>query len=235
MDIDLILQNWPLFIQGIWTTLWLVTASLFIGGLLAIPISLAQTQQTPFFRHLAYGFSYAFRGTPLLVQTYLIYYGLSQFEAIRESVFWFAIRDASICALISFSLNSAAYSSEILRGAILAIPNGVSEAASALGLKKWQSLVLIIIPLALRRSIPAYSNEVIFMLHASVIASTITVVDILGAGRQLNATYYLVFEGFLAAAVIYMALVLIISLLFRRLEWRFLAFSKPHRATAAEA
>lgn len=235
MDIELILQNWSLFLQGIWTTLWLVATALLIGGLMAIPLALAQALKIRFWGQLAFGFSYAFRGTPLLVQMYLIYYGLSQFEAVRDSVFWFVLKDAALCALISFSLNSAAYTSEILRGAMVAIPKGISEAAQALGLKRWQALMLVIVPLALRRSIPAYSNEVIFMLHASVIASTITVVDILGAGRQINADYYLVYEGFLAAAVIYMTLVLIISLIFRQLERRFLAFNQPFRASAKRA
>lgn len=235
MDLDLILQNWPLFLSGIWTTLWLVAASLALGGLLAVPIALAQTEKTRFWRHVAFGYSYAFRGTPLLVQLYLIYYGLSQFEFVRDSFLWIAFKQASVCALISFTLNNAAYSSEILRGAILAVPKSLSEAGEALGLSRSKVLFLVVLPLALRRSIPAYSNEVIFVVHASVVASTITVVDILGAGRQLNATYYLIYEGFLVAAILYMALVTLVSLVFRRLEWRFLAFNTPFRDTAQKS
>ncbi len=222
MDLSLVADNWTLFAEGVWTTLWLVTLSLILGGLMAIPLAVVQAFRVPVLGQLAAGYSYAIRGTPVLIQVYLLYYGLAQFEAVRTSVFWPLLRDAQTCALIGFALNSAAYTGEILRGAIAAIPRGLHEAAAALGLSRWMAIRLVVLPLAIRRSLPAYSNEVIFMIHASVIASTITVVDILGAGRQLNSTYYVVYEGFLTAAVLYMALVLLVTLAFRMLEIRFL-------------
>jgi len=222
MDLELIAENWRLFAGGLWTTVWLVTLSLVIGGLLAIPLALVQAYRVPVLGRIAAGYSYAIRGTPVLIQVYLLYYGLAQFETVRESIFWPLLRDAQSCALIGFALNSAAYTGEILRGALAAVPRGLHEAASALGLSRWKGIRLVVLPLAMRRSLPAYSNEVIFMIHASVIASTITVVDILGAGRQLNSTYYVVYEGFVTAAVLYMALVLVVSLVFRALEIRFL-------------
>ncbi len=222
MDLSLVADNWTLFAEGVWTTLWLVTLSLILGGLMAIPLALVQAFRVPVLGQLAAGYSYAIRGTPVLIQVYLLYYGLAQFEAVRTSMFWPLFRDAQTCALIGFALNSAAYTGEILRGAIAAIPRGLHEAAASLGLSRWRAIRLVVLPLAIRRSLPAYSNEVIFMIHASVIASTITVVDILGAGRQLNSTYYVVYEGFLTAAVLYMALVLLVTFVFRTLEIRFL-------------
>jgi arginine/ornithine transport system permease protein len=224
MALDLIIGYLPVFANGLWTTLWLVSCSLVIGVLMGVPLALAQALNLRVLGALAFAFSYAFRGTPLLVQLYLIYYGLAQFDAVRNSPFWLLLRNAEICALIAFSLNSAAYGAEILRGAIVNIPDGLMEAAQSMGLTRAQSLRLVILPLAFRRSIPAYSNEVIFMIHASVIASTISVVDILGAGRQLNSTYYLVYEGLLVAAVMYMTIVFLVSAVFRRLEARFLAY-----------
>jgi arginine/ornithine transport system permease protein len=168
-------------------------------------------------------YCYVFRGTPLLVQVYILYYGLAQFQSIRESVLWLLLGNAYSCAIIGFTLNSAAYGAEIYRGALVNLDKGEIEAASAYGMTRAQVIRLIALPQAFRFSLPAYSNEVIFLLHASVVASTITIVDILGAGRKLNSTYYVV-EGFLTAAVLYMAVVLFITLVFRNAERKFLAF-----------
>lgn len=222
MDLDLVRENWALFATGLWTTAWLVTLSLILGGVAAIPLALAQAYRVRMLGRISAVYSYAIRGTPVLIQVYLLYYGLAQFEVVRESIFWPVLKNAQYCALIGFAMNSAAYTSEILRGAIVAVPSGVSEAATALGLSRRKAIWLVVLPLAIRRSLPAYSNEVIFMIHASVIASTITVVDILGAGRQLNSTYYVIYEGFVTAAVLYMMLVLVVSVLFRMLEMRWL-------------
>lgn len=167
--------------------------------------------------------TYVFRGTPLLVQTYLIYYGVGQFEVIRQSWLWDPIlSQAWWCALIAFTLNTAAYSTELLRGAIVDTPLGEVEAAIATGHSARGRLRRIILPSAFRRAIPAYSNEVIFMLHGSVVASTITLQDILGVGRWLNGRYYLAYEGFITAAGLYFLIVLAITFVFRRAERRYL-------------
>ncbi|MCV6600304.1 MAG: ABC transporter permease subunit [Cohaesibacter sp.] len=221
MDISLIVDNWQLFAEGLWNTVWLVSLSLLIGGLLALPLALAQAYQIPVWGRLSFWFSYSFRGTPLLVQLYLIYYGLGQFEFIRESFLWIFLREAYICALITFSLNSAAYACEIIRGAICQVPQNLIETAHAIGMSDFQIMRRIVVPIAYRRSIFAYSNEVIFMLHGSVLASTITIIDLLGAGRKLNAKYYVTFEGFLTAALLYMAIVSLISLAFRMIEKKY--------------
>ncbi|MBO9398787.1 MULTISPECIES: ABC transporter permease [unclassified Shimia] len=224
MEYDLIWEHRGLFLEGVWTTIWLIGSSLLIGAVLAIPLALFQAYKIPYLGRAAATYSYAFRGTPLLVQLYLLYYGVSQFEAVRESIFWVALKRPEICAVLAFSLNSAAYVCEMIRGAILAIPQGEIEAAQAIGMTRAKVTRRIIIPSALRRALPAYSNEVIFLLHASVIASTITITDILGAGRTLNGMYYLAYEGLLVAAVLYLAIVFLVDRVFKQAERRYLAY-----------
>jgi arginine/ornithine transport system permease protein len=224
MNLELIAENWAMFAHGVWITISLVALSLLGGFILGLPLAIAQAYRIPFLKEIAVVYSYAFRGTPLLVQLYLIYYGLAQFETVRNSIFWFALSNSYICALISFTLNSAAYVSEIYRGAIVAVDKGEIEAARATGMTQFQTITQIVIPQALRTSLPAYSNEVIFLLHASVIVSTITLVDILGAGRSLNSSYYVVYEGLLTAAALYLIIVMVISWIFRRAEANFLSF-----------
>ena len=230
IDFILIAQHWDMFLTGIGYTLFLVTASLVVGGVLSLPLSVARAYRTPILNQIVFAFVYLFRGTPLLVQLYLIYYGLGQFEAVRESFLWLVLREPLWCTLICFSLNTAAYTTEIFRGAIEAIPYGEIEAAKACGMTGWLRARRIVLPSALRRALPAYSNEIIFMVHGSVVASTVTIVDILGAGRVLNAKYYLAYEGFIAAAVLYMLLVFFITRGFKLWEKRWHAHLRPREA-----
>lgn len=213
--------NWKFWVEGIYTTLLLVGASLILGGLLAIPLALARANRHPVFNPIIWVFTYMFRGTPLLVQLYLIYYGLSQFDFIRESFMWPVLKQAWWCALIAFTLNTCAYTTEIFRGAIEAVPFGEVEAAKACGMSSFQRTRRIILPSALRTALPAYSNEVIFMLHSSVLAGLVTIVDIFGAAKTINARYYVSFEGYIPAAILYMILVFGIAYLFKRLEGRY--------------
>ena len=150
---------------------------------------------------------------------------------MRDSFLWDPILSKPIpCTLIAFVLNTAAYTTEIFRGAIAAVPYGEVEAAKACGMSQTQANRRIVLPNALRRALPAYSNEVIFMLHGSVVASTLTIVDILGAGRGLNAKYYLAYEGFVAAAILYMILVYFITKGFRFWEKHWHAHLRPRTA-----
>lgn len=222
MRVDLVLENWALFAEGVWTTLQLTFLALLIGFLIALPSGLARARRSPVASPLIGGYVYVFRGTPLLVQTFLIYYGLAQFEWVRDSWAWSYLRDPWWCALIAFSLNSGAYATEIIRGAVEATPKGELEAATALGLSPRQTDFLVLIPAALRRALPQYGNEVVFMLHGSAVASVVTLQDILGAGRTLNARHYLAYEGFLTAAVLYMAITFLFIAAFRQLENRYL-------------
>lgn len=230
MRVDLVLANWPLFAQGVWITVQLTALALAIGFCIALPFGLARARRVPVFSTLINGYVYLFRGTPLLVQTFLIYYGLSQFAFIRDSWAWTFLRDPWWCALIAFALNSGAYTTEIVRGAVETTPRGEIEAARALGLSPRQVDALVLIPSALRRALPQYGNEVVFMLHGSVVASIITLQDILGAGRTLNAQHYLAYEGFLTAAALYMAITFLLVAIFRGLERRYLRHLAPRRA-----
>jgi len=230
IDFVLIAEHWQMFLAGIGYTLLIVAVSLVVGGALSLPLAVARAYKTPVVNPIIWAYVYVFRGTPLLVQLYLIYYGLGQFETVRDSFLWPVLRDPLWCTLISFVLNTAAYTTEIFRGAIEAIPFGEVEAAKACGMSSWLRTTRIVLPNALRRALPAYSNEVIFMLHGSVVASTVTIVDILGAGRVLNSKYYLAYEGFLTAAVLYMLLVFLITRGFKVWERHWHAHLRPREA-----
>jgi arginine/ornithine transport system permease protein len=208
-------------------TLQLTFLALAIGFAIAVPAGLARARRKPFWSPMINGYVYLFRGTPLLVQTFLIYYGLSQFQVVRDSWAWTFLREPWWCALIAFSLNSSAYGTEIIRGAVETTPRGELEGAAALGLRPRQVDLLVLIPSALRRALPQYGNEVVFMLHGSAVASVITLQDILGVGRTLNARYYLAYEGFLTAAALYMAITFLLVALFRLLESRYLRHLRP--------
>ena len=169
----------------------------------------------------AFLYIFFFRGTPLLVQIFLIYYGLGQFEAVRNSFLWEPVlSQAYWCAIIAFTLNTSAYLAEIIRGAIQNIPVGELEAADAIGMSKWQKLTRITLPRAFGIVIPAYSNEVIFMLKGSALASTIALMDITGVARTISARTYTLMELFFAAGVVYLLLSWVILFSFRLFEKR---------------
>ncbi|MFQ5565520.1 MAG: ABC transporter permease [Paracoccaceae bacterium] len=221
MNFDLVVRHWDLFLGGIWVTLHLTAIALALGFVIAVPSALSIARRGPL-SPLVRGYVYVFRGTPLLVQTYLIYYGLAQFGFVRDSFAWPLLREAWWCAVIAFSLNSGAYSAEILRGAIQTTPRGELEGAKALGLSERQVTWLVLLPSALRRALPQYGNEVVFMLHGTVVASVITIQDILGVGRTVNAKYYISYEGLLTAAALYMIITYLTVTLFRQVENRYL-------------
>ena len=222
LDFYLILSNWDLFWEGLKNTFILLVVSLLVGAVIAVPLAIIRAARIPFLNPLVFGFIYLVRGTPLLVQLYVLYYGFSQFDFIRESVAWSILREPWWCALISFTIGTSAYTAEILRGAIEATPRGEVEAATAAGMSKSLTLRRVILPNAFRRALPAYGNEVIFNLHSTVLASTVTVIDVLGAARQFNNKYYLAYEGFITAALIFISIVFVITTSFRLLESRML-------------
>lgn len=189
-----------------------------------MPLALARVYKIRFFSTFSYMYSYILRGTLLLVQIYLLYYGLSQFEAVQESWFWFFLEYAKICLLVGFPLNLAAYMSKIIRGVLVSLPKGALEAARAYGMSEPRLIWTISLPAALCRVILALSNQVIFLVNSSAFVSAITVIDLLGAGHELNQTYYVAVEGFLIAATFYVVLILALTLAFRILENRYAAF-----------
>lgn len=210
----------PRILDGLWLTLELIVVSGLIGLALAVPIALARVARAPALWMPAYGYIFFFRGTPLLVQIFLVYYGLSQFEALRAAGWlWDEVLSQPYwCAIIAFSLNTAAYTAELLRGAMLAVPRGEIEAAQSLGLTRADQLRRVILPRAFGIILPAYGNEVILMLKGSALASTITLLDLMGATRSVIARTYMSMEFFLLAGVLYLLIAALFIGLFRILE-----------------
>lgn len=200
----------PRLAQGATLTLELVAIAVIAGLLLAIPLGIARSSRLWYVRTLPYCYIFFFRGTPLLVQLFLVYYGLAQFDAVRESALWPYLRDPFWCATVTMTLHTAAYIAEILRGAIQAIPPGEIEAARALGMSKPKALFYIILPRAARIGLPAYSNEVILMLKASALASTVTLLELTGMARTIIARTYLPVEIFFAAGMFYLLMAYIL-------------------------
>ena len=220
MNGEVVLENLPQLLEGAWLTLELVAVSGVLGLALAVPLALARTSPRPWVQALPWSYIYFFRGTPLLVQIFLVYYGLGQFEWIRDSAAWPVLREAYWCAIIAFTLNTSAYTAEILRGAIQAVPGGELEAARALGMGTTTAYRRIVLPRAFRIALPAYSNEVILMLKGSALASTITLLDLTGMARTIIARTYTPIEIFLAAGGLYLVLAALIIGGFRLLERR---------------
>ena len=226
MDFSIIFDNLPLLFKGLGLTLQLLAISLVIGFMLSIPLSVMAASTNPWLSTPVKVFVYIFRGTPLLIQIFIIYYGLSQFDWLRESILWSIFKEAYWCAVIAFSLNTAAYTTEIFRGAIIQTPKGEIEAAKACGMSRFDQYRHIILPSALRRSIPMYGNEVIFMLHATVLAGVITLVDLFGAAKIINSRYYAPFESFISAGIFYLFITFTIVLIFKLAENHFLKHLK---------
>ncbi len=166
------------------------------------------------------------RGTPLLVQLFLIYYGFSQFDFVKESFLWTWLKEPYFCALMAFTLNTAAYTAEIIKGSIENTPKGEVEAAQAFGISTTMMYCRIILPSAFRRMLPAYSNEVIFMFHGSAVASLVTLVELTGVSRMVYSRYYAPFEAFTTTAVFYMVIIFACVYIFRMLEKRLCAHLK---------
>ncbi|MGF1739310.1 ABC transporter permease [Photobacterium satsumensis] len=223
MDFSILTDSWPIYWQGLYTTVWLVAVALVVGLVIAIPIGIARNSKMPLVYLPAWAFIYFFRGTPLLIQLYLIYYGLSQLIIVQGTL-W---QEAWFCALVAFVLNTAAYTAEIVRGSINSMPKGEIEAAKAYGMSHAQAFRRIILPSSLRRALPAYSNEVIFMLHGSAVAGIVTIVDLTGAAKIVNSRYYAPFESYLFAGMFYMILTFIILWGFRKLEGRWMRHLRP--------
>ncbi|NJN45311.1 MAG: ABC transporter permease [Candidatus Competibacteraceae bacterium] len=227
MDFSIITENIGLYFEGLWLTMQLVALSLMLGLGLAVPFAFMANSRNWLLSGPVFCFSYFFRGTPLLVQMFMLYYGAGQFEFIRDGLLWPILREAYWCALIAFTLNTAAYTTEILRGAIKATPIGEIEAAKACGMSYFLMIRRIVLPSAFRRALPAYGNEVIFMLHGSSLASVITLIDITGAARIINSRYYTPYEAFLTAAAFYLVLTFVIVFLFKQVERRWFAHLRP--------
>ena len=222
MNLDPIVENFSRYLHGAVTTFELLVISLLLGLTLAVPLAVLRSLRGTRMSRAVWCYTYVFRGTPMLVQLFLIYYGLAQFDAVRDSFAWPWLSSAWFCACLSFVLNTAAYTTEIIAGSIMALPAGEIEAAKAMGMNRWVMFRRIVLPSALRRSLPAYSNEAIFMLHGTALASVVTIMDLTGAAREINSTFYIPFEAFITAALFYFAMTMTLVALFHKAEARWL-------------
>ena len=197
----------PGILEGFWTTIKLCFLSLTIGVVISIPVAAGRLSQNRVLNSLAYGYSYFFRGTPIIAQLFLVYYGAGQFVGFfRAAGLWWFFRDAFNCAVFAFALNTAAYQAEILFGAFRAVPTGSWEACRALALPRFITLWRVILPQALMTAIRPYGNEMISIVKASAVTSLITVLDIMGQTRYVfSQTYDISF--YLWAAVFYLIIV----------------------------
>lgn len=229
-DFSVIWDSLPLYFDGLLVTLKLLSISLLIGLLLAVPLALMRVSKQPLVNFPAWLYTYVIRGTPMLVQLFLIYYGLAQFDAVRESALWPWLSNASFCACLAFAINTSAYTAEILAGSLKATPHGEIEAAKAMGMSRLKMYRRILLPSALRRALPQYSNEVIMMLQTTSLASIVTLGDITGAARTVYSQYYLPFEAFITAGLFYLCLTFILVRLFKLAERRWLAYLAPRKS-----
>ncbi|HKM28011.1 MAG TPA: ABC transporter permease [Thiopseudomonas sp.] len=218
MNWDVIIKWLPKLLEGAYLTLELVGIAVVVGLLFAIPLGMARSSRHWYVRAVPFSYIFFFRGTPLLLQLFLVYYGLAQFDVVRQGPLWPYLRDPYWCALIAMTMHTAAYIAEIIRGAIQAVPPGEIEAARSLGMTRAQTMWHIILPRAARIGLPAYSNEVILMLKASSLASTITLLELTGMARTIIARTYLPVEIFFAAGLFYLVMTFILVQIFRWLE-----------------
>ena len=227
MDFGLVIQTLPDFLSGLWLTILFTVVSLALGLVLSVPLAVARTSPNPLINWPVFAYTYFFRGTPLFIQLLLIYYGSGQFEWVKSSWAWSALQHAWFCALLAFVLNTTAYTTEILRGAIEATPHGEIEAAKASGMSSLLMYRRIILPSAFRRALPAYGNECVFMMHGTSVAGLVTLMELTGVAQVIQSRFYSPFEAFGTAAVFYMGLTFAIVAGFHALERRYHRHLRP--------
>ena len=233
LDWQVIADNLPQYAQGLKISLILLVISLATGFVLSVPLAVARVSSRRWLSGPVWFFTYVIRGTPLLVQLFILYHGLAQFEWVRESVAWVFLKNAWFCAWLAFALNTTAYTTEIFAGALRATAPGEIEAARSYGLSGFTLYRRILLPGALRRALPQYSNEVVGMMHATAIASTVTLVDITRVARDVYANHLLPAEAFGTAAVIYLGLTFMLVGIFKAVERRYLRHLRPTELKSA--
>ena len=221
MDLDLMNNSLPKLLNATLTTLKLLSLSLIFGLIIGLIFAVMRLSKNKFVSNFSYGFSYLFRGTPLLVQIFIIYFGLGQIEYLRTTFLWVILKEPYWCAIIAFSLNTGAYTSEILRSAFETIKPGIIEAGRSLGLNKMFIFTKIQIPIAIKQSLPAYGNEIILMLKGTSLASTVTLMDITGVAKFIISTTFRPIEVFIVAGSIYLFITFLIHNLIKYLEKKY--------------
>lgn len=227
IDWPVVAENIPAFGRGLLVTLYLLAIACASGFLISVPLAVARVSPRRWLSGPVWLFTYVLRGTPLLVQMFMVYHGLAQFEAVRESVLWPILRSPWWCAWIVFTLNTTAYTTEIFAGAIRETASGEVEAARSFGMSEAAIYRRILLPSALRRALPQYGNEVVMMMHATAIASTVTLVEITRVARDVYYNHLSPVESFGVAAVIYFVLTFSIAGLFKLVEKRALRHLRP--------
>jgi len=221
MDLELMTNSFPKLLNATLITLKLLSASLLIGLFIGLFFAILRMNKNSFINKFAYGYSYVFRGTPLLVQIFIIYFGLGQIEYLRSTFLWIVLKEPYWCAIIAFSLNTGAYTSEILRSAFQTIKPGFIEAGKSLGLPRKVIFYKIQIPIAIKQSLPAYGNEIILMLKGTSLASTVTLMDLTGVAKYIISTTFKPVEVFIVAGGIYLFMTFVIHNLIKYLEKKF--------------
>ena len=221
MDLELMISSLPKLLNAAVITLKLLSVSLIIGLFIGLFFAILRLNKNIFINRFAYGYSYVFRGTPLLVQIFIIYFGLGQIEYLRSTVLWVILKEPYWCAIIAFALNTGAYTSEILRSAFQTIKPGIIEAGKSLGISNKVIFYKIQIPIAIRQSLPAYGNEIILMMKGTSLASTVTIMDLTGVAKYIISTTFKPIEVFIVAGGIYLFMTFIIHNLIKFLERKY--------------
>ena len=221
MDLELMTNSFPKLLNAAVITLKLLSVSLIIGLFIGLFFAILRINKNIFISKFAYGYSYVFRGTPLLVQIFIIYFGLGQIEYLRSTVLWVILKEPYWCAIIAFSLNTGAYTSEILRSAFQTIKPGMIEAGKSLGISNKVIFFKVQIPMAIRQSLPAYGNEIILMMKGTSLASTVTIMDLTGVAKYIISTTFKPIEVFIVAGGIYLLMTFIIHNVIKFLEKKY--------------
>ena len=221
MDLELMINSLPKLLNAAVITLKLLSVSLIIGLFIGLFFAILRLNKNIFINRFAYGYSYVFRGTPLLVQIFIIYFGLGQIEYLRSTVLWVILKEPYWCAIIAFALNTGAYTSEILRSAFQTIKPGMIEAGKSLGISNKVIFFKIQIPIAIRQSLPAYGNEIILMMKGTSLASTVTIMDLTGVAKYIISTTFKPIEVFIVAGGIYLFMTFIVHNVIKFLEKKY--------------
>jgi len=221
MDLELMINSFPKLLNAAVITLKLLSVSLIVGLFIGLFFAILRLNKNIFVNRFAYGYSYVFRGTPLLVQIFIIYFGLGQIEYLRSTVLWVILKEPYWCAIIAFALNTGAYTSEILRSAFQTIKPGIIEAGKSLGISNKVIFYKIQIPIAIRQSLPAYGNEIILMMKGTSLASTVTIMDLTGVAKYIISTTFKPIEVFIVAGGIYLFMTFIIHNVIKFLEKKY--------------
>jgi arginine/ornithine transport system permease protein len=235
MNWQIVAENWPMFVNGLFTTVLLLVGSILIGLISAIPLSLMRVSRNRWLSWPVASLTFVIRGAPVVVLLYLVYFGLGQLDFVHESFLGPILANATLCAVIALGVSTAGYTTEIFAGCIQDLPQGEIEAAMSFGMPRLKVYRYVVIPAMFRRALPQYANEIIFLLHATSLVSIITVIDLTGAARAVSALFYISFEPYLTIGAIYLILSLATQRVFKSLERRFLKHLRPREAVQSVA